>query len=200
MSQPSAATAPTAHFETVASAVAYRARAFTLRADRVRLPNGEERTVTVIDHPGCAVIVPVDDQARVLLIRQHRYATGKRSLEAPAGRIDPGEDPLACARRELQEETGFRAADFTFLGAFYTSDGISNELAHLFLARGLTPGPPNPQEEEAIELEWLDLDEAVRHVETGVVECGPTALALLLASARLRRAPTAARAVGVGDG
>jgi ADP-ribose pyrophosphatase len=172
-------------YETLSSRIVYRVRSLTVRSDLVRLPEGTQREMAVVDLPGCAVVVPVDDRGRVLLIRQHRYATGQESLEAPAGGIDPGESPEACARRELEEETGYRAGRLDPLGAFYTSDGISNELAHLFIARDLEPGVINLQEGEAIRVEWHPLDETIAQVRQGAIQCGPTALALLLAHARL---------------
>ncbi|MCL6647350.1 MAG: NUDIX hydrolase [Chloroflexi bacterium] len=178
-------TASPSPFQTLRRRVVYRVRSLCVRSDLVRLPDGREREFAVIDVPGCAVVVPVDEQGQVLLIRQHRYATGEETLEVPAGGIDPGETPEQCARRELEEETGYRAGRLEPLGQFYTSDGLSNELAHLFLARQLTPGQPNLQAGEVIRLEWHSLAEAIAQVCKGGVRCGPTALALLLAHVHL---------------
>lgn len=170
----------------LASEVLYDGRKLRLRRDVVALPDGSAREVAVVEHPGCAVIVPVDDARRVLLLRQYRHATGEWSIEAPAGGIDPGETAATCATRELEEETGLRARRLEPLGQFYTTDGVSNEVAHLFLARELSPGRPHPQSGEHLEPFWLPLEDAVRLVRDGTVRCGPTALALLLADARLR--------------
>ncbi|MFN8533552.1 MAG: NUDIX hydrolase [Dehalococcoidia bacterium] len=172
-------------FETLERREIYRVRKLAFRSDIVRLHDGLEREYAVVDHPGCAVVVPIDEAGRVLLIRQHRYATGERTLEVPAGGIDPGETPRDCAVRELAEETGLRASRLTPLGQFYTSDGVSNELAHIFLATELVHGTPNLQDGEAIEPEWTDLIKAIRLVRNGGVRCGPTALALLLVQAHL---------------
>lgn len=172
-------------FRTLSSEVVYRVRKLGVRRDLVALADGSEREFAVVEHPGCAVVVPIDEGGRVLLIRQHRYATGELTIEVPAGGIDAGETAEACAARELEEETGLRAGRLDPLGQFYTSDGVSNELAHLFLARDLRPGVANVQPGESIEPFWMPLPEAVRLVLDGDVRCGPTALALLLAAARL---------------
>ena len=177
---------PAGPFRRLASEELLRLRTFRLRRDRVALPDGSERDFAVVEHPGCAVVVPVDEAGRVLLIRQYRYATGEVTIEVPAGAIDPGESAADCAARELAEETGLRAGRLEPLGQFYTTDGMSNELAHLFLARNLGEGEPDRQAGETIEPFWLPLGDAIRLIQDGAIRCGPTSLALLLAEARLR--------------
>ncbi|MCS6800558.1 MAG: NUDIX hydrolase [Chloroflexota bacterium] len=178
---------------TLSSTPAYRGRKVRVRRDLVALADGSLREVDVVEHPGCAVVVPVDEAGQVLLLRQYRHAIGEWAIEVPAGGIDPGETPAACAARELEEETGLRAGRLEPLGQFYTSDGVSNELAHLFLARDLRAGIGRAEEGEHLEPFWVPLEEAVRLVRAGTIRCGPTALALLLADARLRHEAPGAR-------
>lgn len=173
-------------FETLSTREVYKGRSFTLRADEVRLANGTTREMGIIDHPGCVVIIALDPANRVLLIRQHRYATGEISVEVPAGKIDPGENGQRAALRELKEETGLIAGRLVKLGEFYTSDGISNELAQIFLARDLIEGTSDLQEGEYIEPYWLPLADALEDVRKGKIRCGTTALGLLLTAQKIQ--------------
>jgi ADP-ribose pyrophosphatase len=172
-------------FEQLSTREVYRGRSFTLRADEVRLSNGNTKEMAIIDHPGCVVIVALDPANRVLLIRQHRYATGEIAVEVPAGKIETGENGQRAALRELEEETGLRAGRLTKLGEYFTSDGISNELAQIFLARDLIEGKLDLQEGEDIEPYWHPLKDAVQDVLAGKIRCGSTALALLVAAQKL---------------
>ncbi len=115
----------------------------------------------VVEHVGGAAVVAVDDADQVLLVRQLRPAVGARLLELPAGLLDPGESPLACARRELAEETGFSAARLEPLTAFYSSPGFSTELLHVFAAFGLTPCTSGGDDDEEIEVVRLPLASAI---------------------------------------
>jgi ADP-ribose pyrophosphatase len=118
-------------------------------------PSGFEIHRLIVRHPGSAVIMPVDEEERVLLVRQFRLPAEKMLWELPAGRLDPGESPLATAKRELKEETGFKARKWAKLGSFWPSPGYVDEKMHLFLARELTEGQQTPMDDERIELNWF---------------------------------------------
>lgn len=158
---------------------------FDLRQDEVTLPNGDPITYTLVDHPGYAMVVPVLDDGRVILERVYRYTVQQTLLECPAGGIED-EVPHVAARRELEEETGWRAAQLTPLGAFFGSSGISNERCHYFLATGLSDtGRVRREATEQIELEFMPLDRAVAMATAGEILDAPSALALILAAQRL---------------
>ncbi len=158
---------------------------FDVRQDQVRLPGGEEIPYTFVEHHGYAMVVPLLDDGRVLLERVYRYTVDRTLLECPAGGLD-GEAPEVAAGRELREETGWVAESFEPLGSFYGSKGISNERFHVFLARGLSrEGEPILEITEQIELEFLPFEEARRRALAGEIEDAPSALALLLAAARI---------------
>jgi len=135
-----------------------------LRLDTLQLPNGRTLEKGAIEHPGAVVLVPLRPSAHgpeVLMLRQYRHVLDQEILELPAGTRGWNEDWLACAQRELREETGHRAEKFTELGQLWPAPGISDELMHLYLAQELTPDPLPGDEDEAIELTPMPLDELV---------------------------------------
>lgn len=142
----------------------YDGRILSLRVDRVLLENGQETVREVIDHQGAAGVVAFDQEGKLLMVRQYRYPIGQELLELPAGKIDPGETPLQCAARELQEETGYHAAKLTELGRVYPAAAYDVEMVHLFYAEGLTPARQKLDEDEFLSVEHVDFDEAVRMV------------------------------------
>ena len=119
--------------------VLYEGRILRLEVDRIRFADGGEGRREVVRHGGAVVLLPLTDDGRVLLVRQYRYPTAEILLELPAGTLERGEEPAACAARELEEETGHRAGELVSLGAFYSAPGFSDEKLHGFLARGLKP-------------------------------------------------------------
>ncbi len=170
---------------TVAERVVLRGSYLTFRVDTVRDPDGQERTREVVLHPGAVAIVALDGED-VLLVRQWRYATGGALLEIPAGTIDLLEDgapeePATCAARELSEETGRHAARWTYLGAFWTAPGFSDEHMHLFLARDLSPIPgySGPAPDERLELVRMPWREAVAAAERGEIHDAKSIVGLL---------------------
>ncbi|WMJ82576.1 NUDIX domain-containing protein [Oscillospiraceae bacterium LTW-04] len=142
----------------------YDGRILSLRVDRILLENGREAVREVIDHQGAAGIVAFDEQGKLLMVRQYRYPVGQELLELPAGKIDPGETPLQCAMRELQEETGYKAEKLTLLGRVYPAAAYDVEMVHLYYAEGLTPVQQQLDEDEILSVEHVDFDEAVRMV------------------------------------
>ena len=165
----------------------YSGRILRLEVDRVLMPDGVETVREVVRHPGAAVVVPLLEDGRVVLVRQYRYPAGRVFLEVPAGKLAwGGEDPLACAQRELEEETGFRARSWRRLTAFYSAPGFTDECMHCFLARDLeSGGSRRPDEDECIQVETLSLIEAIAGIHRGEIEDGKTIIALLLAGAVL---------------
>ncbi len=162
----------------------YKGRTIHVAVDTVRLPNDKEMDVELVHHQGAVAVVPVigDD---VLLIRQYRYATGGWLLEIPAGKLEPGEKPEACAVRETEEETGYRPAELEPLGWIWTTPGFSDEKIWLFLGRGLEETRQELDEDEVLELERIPLREAVDKAARGEIHDSKTAIALLRAGKKL---------------
>ena len=171
--------------EQISSRAVYRGRVVDLTVDQVRLPSGRSATREVIRHPGAVVILALDTGDNVLLVRQYRYPTGRALLEVPAGTLDPGEDPLDCAARELAEETGFRAGRWQRLGGFFSAPGYCTEYLHAFLATELQEGELQAGDEEEIALLRMPLAEVWRRVDEGEIEDAKS-LAVLLLFGRLR--------------
>ncbi|MCA0375810.1 MAG: NUDIX hydrolase [Gemmatimonadetes bacterium] len=165
----------------------YHGRIISVDLDQVRFPDGTVGTMEMIRHPGASAVVPALGEwagdPEVLLIRQYRYAAEGYLYEVPAGRLDPGESPAACAHRELQEETGYRAARVEPLFTMYTTPGFTDETIHLFLATGLTPGDAAREADEFMELVPMRLSAALELVRRGDIRDAKTALALLYAAA-----------------
>jgi len=165
----------------------YTGRVINLDVDTVRFPNGTVGELEMIRHSGASAVVPfLSDPARndpqILLIRQYRYAAEQYLYEIPAGRLDPGEAPEHCARRELREETGCEAERVEYLFSMYTTPGFTDERIHLFMAVGLTRGENAREADEFIELETMPLSGALSLVERGEIQDAKTALGLLYAA------------------
>jgi len=141
-----------------------------LKKDEVLLQNGRYSTREYVLHPGAVAIVPVNENNEVVFVRQFRYPIGQDLLEIPAGKFDsPDEDPLECAKRELKEETGFSADKFIYMGYIFTTPGFSNEIIHLYLALDLQKGEMKPDDDEIIELEFKNLDQALKECIEGKI-------------------------------
>jgi ADP-ribose pyrophosphatase len=168
----------------------YEGRMLTVQLDRVRFPDGSEGELEIIRHPGAAAVLPLFRPEEwegtghgVVLLRQYRYAAGGVVWEVPAGKLDGGEPPEACALRELEEEAGLRARELVRLTRIFTTPGFTDEAIHLFLARGLEPGEPDHEASEFIERRVIPLAEAVRLVQSGEIADSKTMCALLYAAA-----------------
>jgi ADP-ribose pyrophosphatase len=157
----------------------YRGKIVTLQVDTIQLPSGKTSVREVVHHPGGVVAVPVMDDGRLLLIRQFRYPLQRYILEFPAGKLDGPQSPLDTIKRELEEETGYRAEIVTHECSFFTSPGISDELIHLFVARGLTPVPQRLEEGEHITVETYTPDECWQMLLNGGIVDGKTLLGIL---------------------
>lgn len=167
--------------ETVSSEEIYKGKIVHLFCDTVRLPNGKEATREVIRHVGAAAVVPLTDEGNVILVRQYRYPFSQVMLEIPAGKLDIGEDPIDCAKRELIEETGYDAKELVYLGAFYPSVAMLNEVIHLYLAKNMTLCETNLDEDEFLHVEQRPLREVVEAVMRGEIPDGKTQTAILKA-------------------
>lgn len=164
----------------------YNGRLIRLSRETVTLPNGKDVELDIVHHPGGAVVVALDEKDNVCMLRQFRHAAGGVIWELPAGCIDPGDvEPLATARRELQEEAGLVARDWRELGSILTSPGFCDEVLYLFLARGLEQTSTDHGEDELIEVRWLPLTEALRLVMDNEIKDAKSVSGLLKARAVL---------------
>jgi ADP-ribose pyrophosphatase len=141
--------------KTLSSKELIRTPIFYVTQDVALDPDGFEIKRAIVQHPGSAVVMPVDKKKRVLLVRQYRLPALKYLWELPAGRVDAGETPLQAARRELAEETGYRARKFEKLAVFYPSPGFLAEKMTIYIAHGLTEGKQTPMEDERIQTRWF---------------------------------------------
>ncbi len=147
--------------------------------DTVRLPDGASATREYVLHPGAVLVVPLLDNGRVVLERQWRHPVGQVMIEFPAGKIDPGEPPLACARRELREETGYTAREWARAGQLHPCIGYSDEAIEVWFARGLSAGTRRPDDEEFLEVITATPDELLAQVRDGRVTDAKTLVAAL---------------------
>ncbi|MDH4069357.1 MAG: NUDIX hydrolase [Ignavibacteria bacterium] len=163
--------------------VLYRGKVIDLVVDQIEYPSGNRGVREIARHPGGAVALPLLDDGTVLLVEQYRYPLKTEILELPAGKLSPGEDPLQCARRELEEETGWSAATWESLGSIYTTPGFSDEVLHLFLATDLTKlerGPDRSEGESGMRVHRLNIKELVRKSVCGGLHDAKTLCAILL--------------------
>jgi len=154
---------------TLESRLAYQGVFFDVVNDRVRCPDGHIGTREYILHPGAVMVVALADDGSVLLERQYRHPVGRAFIEMPAGKLEPGEDVLTCAQRELQEETGYRAARWQRLGAFHNAIGYSNEKIEVYLARELSLGATATEAGEVLEVFTAPLGRLLQWIDDGTV-------------------------------
>jgi ADP-ribose pyrophosphatase len=161
------------------SKCAYRGKRINLRVDDIELPSGKRTTREIVEHSNCVAIVVLDDAENVILVRQHRSAVDQDLLEIPAGKVEPGESPLACARRELREETGYLARKMEGLGGFYASPGYSTEYLYLYLATELDPIPEVPDADEILDVVRVPLAGIPGMIASGEIRDAKTLVGLL---------------------
>ncbi len=157
----------------------FRGRKFRVERRAVPDRDGRERLYDLVVHPGAAVVLPILDDGRVLLTRNYRFAVDRELLELPAGTLEPPEPPIDCARRELAEETGYRAARVEPLLTFYSTPGICNEHMHAFVATGLSPGPTALEPGERIAAAPMTWPETLAAIRNGRIVDAKTLVTLL---------------------
>jgi 8-oxo-dGTP pyrophosphatase MutT (NUDIX family) len=163
----------------------FTGRVIDVSVDTVTLPDGATVDLEIIRHPGGAAAAAVNERNEICLLRQYRHALGRWLWELPAGKLDGGEPPLVCARRELEEETGLTASEWRPLGGVVSSPGVFTEVVHLFLATGLSSGSARPETGEVFEIAWLPLQEAARRALAGEIDDGKTVAGIWRAQAHL---------------
>ena len=157
----------------------YKGRIISLRVDNILLPNGKEADREVVEHPGGVCVCALTPDNEILFVRQFRYPYNDALLEIPAGKLEKGEDPLECGKRELLEETGAVGKDYAFLGELYPSPGYCDEIIHMYFARVDSFQDTQPDEDEFLEVEKIPLKEAVRLVMDNVIKDSKTQTAIL---------------------
>jgi ADP-ribose pyrophosphatase len=160
----------------ISSVPKYKNKLFSVTQDHVVDPGGFEIHRAIVQHPGSAVMMAVDARKRILLVRQYRVPARAYLWELPAGRMDEGETPLQAARRELIEETGYRARHWKKLLIFYPSPGYVAEKMTIFLATGLTEGKATPMDDERIEIRWFTSKEIEQAIRSGKIVDAKTML------------------------
>lgn len=172
------------HRRIIDEAVVLHDRAYDLTRVTLGLANGRTQMRGIVRHRGAVIILPLLDDGRVILIRNHRWVVGQSLIELPAGGLEPGEEPAAAAVRECAEETGFCAGNVEHLGVFYTSPGFSDERMYAFVARGLEPGGQQLEPDEVIDVCPVLGCEALGMIERGEIMDAKTIVTLLLAARR----------------
>ncbi len=178
----------------------FRGQVFDVEVHEVTLPDGKTGKRELVRHAGGACVLALDEQGRVPMVRQYRKAFEHVLLEVPAGKLEVGEDPLACAQRELQEETGVVAAHYRKLGTLYPSPGYCSEQLHLYLATGLTTGPARPDAGEFVSCEWVPFADLIQAIEADQIRDAKTVVALLMAARQLTDHPSMSQEGGRGGG
>jgi ADP-ribose pyrophosphatase len=157
----------------------FRGRVITLDVDTVELPNGHRAELEMVRHPGGAAVIAIDERDRVCLLRQYRHAAGGWIWELPAGKLEPNEPPLVTAQRELREEGGVTARQWTSLGSYLSSPGVFDEVIHLFLATGIEPAASAAEIDEVFEVHWIARTDARRQAMRGELRDAKTLVGLL---------------------
>ncbi len=169
------------HEKLIESRQIYRGRIVSLRVDQVELPSGRRTTREIVEHPSSVAIVAIDPEENVLLVSQFRRAVGRELLEIPAGKLEPGEEPIQCANRELREETGYLAQEMKKLGGFYASPGFCSEFFHLYLATKLKPTGQSFNPDEIDRLVRVPLSKISALITSGEICDAKSVAGLLLA-------------------
>ena len=164
----------------------YSGKFLNMFIDKVHLPNDHVVELEFIDHPGAAAVVALDDDGSIIMVRQFRYAASGFILEIPAGKIDSGESPEICAKRELEEETGYTSGSLESLGFIWTPPGFTNEKIWLYLARNLQKSKQALEDNEVLTVERIPAIEAIEDAKSGRINDGKTVTALLRAEPLLK--------------
>lgn len=156
----------------------YSGKFLKFQVDTVELPNGRTTELEILRHPGASAVVPLKEDGRVILIRQLRHATGGFIYEIPAGKLDPQEDPRACAARELEEEIGYRAGHLELLTSIWTAPGFTDEVIHIYQGTKLEPGKQHLDQDEILEIVEWPLEDAIARIQDGTIRDAKTIIGL----------------------
>lgn len=167
------------HEEVLSRDIAWKGKIFDVERMQVRLPNGRTSVRDIVRHHGAVAIVALTETGKIALVRQYRASLGRVTVEIPAGKLEPGEDPLACARRELKEETGFVPGRIAYLTTIASSCGFSDELIHIYLATQLDFEGAQPDEDEFLNVDLVPVNELVDAVLDGKIEDAKTVVGAL---------------------
>jgi len=166
----------------VKSDVIYRGKVFNTLVDQIEYNSGNKAVREVAEHPGGAVVVPVTSDGKIVMVTQHRFPVNQVLLELPAGKLSKGEDPLLCAVRELEEETGYKSDNVKLLGSIYTTPGYSTEKLWIYLAKDLKPGDHNREEGEfGMQVFEYSIEEVEKKINSGEIVDGKTICGIYLA-------------------
>lgn len=157
----------------------FKGRIINLRVDKALLPNGATATREVVEHNGGICIVPITENGEILMVEQYRYPYSEVVLEIPAGKRDGNEEPLEGGKRELKEETGATAENYTFLGELYPTPGYCGEVIYMYMATGLSYGETDPDEDEFLNVKKVPLEKAVEMIMSGEIKDAKTQTAIL---------------------
>jgi ADP-ribose pyrophosphatase len=171
------------NFRILKSEVLHRGKVFNTKVDQIEYNSGNKAVREVAEHPGGAVVVPVTNDGKIIMVTQHRFPVDKILLELPAGKLGEGENPIYCAIRELEEETGYKSENLKELGSIYTTPGYSSEKLWIFLAQNLKAGKHNREEGEyGMEVFEFTLKEIEKKIVDGEIVDGKTICGIFLAA------------------
>ena len=176
-------------FELIRSEPLFKGRAFSIRRDYLKTPDGRHTKLDIVEHGGSVVLLPIDSEGNILFVRQYRHSAGKDLLELPAGTRDGDEPHEECAAREIREETGMEAGKLQKVGEFFLAPGYSTEFMAVFLATDLRENPLDADEDEFLNVEKIPLKKAIEMAEQGSVPDAKSLAALLLARPYLEKLP-----------
>lgn len=163
--------------KTISSERVYSGHIINVRVDTVEMPDGKTAFRDIAEHPGGVGVLAITEKNKIILVKQYRKPIEKAVYEIPAGKIDRGEEPLSCGVRELEEETGFKAREFISLGYMYPSPGFTDEVTHIYMARGLYKGEINPDEDEYLDIEEFDIDDVKQMIMNNEINDAKTVFA-----------------------
>ncbi|GAF66736.1 putative phosphohydrolase [Bacillus sp. TS-2] len=164
--------------KTISKKEIYKGKIINLQLEEVQLPNGNTSSREIVKHPGAVGVIALTKDYKIIMVRQYRKALEKILIEIPAGKLDAGEKPIDCAKRELEEETGYHATSLEYIVSFYTSPGFADEKIYLYFAEHLTTGVKKPDEDEFLDLLEVSLEEAEQMIENEEIHDAKTIYAV----------------------
>lgn len=163
--------------KSISSEKVFEGHIIDVRVDVVEMPDGKTAYRDIVDHPGGVGVLAITDDNKILMVKQYRKPIERAIYEIPAGKLDKGEEPLVCGMRELEEETGYKAKEFIYLGHMYPTPGFANETTHMFLARGLYKGQIHPDEDEFLDVEEFEIDSVRKMILNNEINDAKTVIA-----------------------